>query len=107
VLGHHAIKKPKFNFHGDNAKAGRFLQASFTFENTGVHAYAGQAFNIEEPAVLAKALSIITVEARRPLLARLGLRPAAIAPSGYRGPDSVLAVLEALEHRATWSRFGL
>jgi signal peptide peptidase SppA len=52
-------------------------------------------------------VEIITVEARRPLLARLGLRPAAIAPSGYRGPDSVLAVLEALEHRATWSRFGL
>ncbi|HEV7450160.1 MAG TPA: S49 family peptidase [Pseudonocardiaceae bacterium] len=52
-------------------------------------------------------VEIITVEARRPLLARLGLRPAAISPSGYRGPDSALAVLEALEHRATWSRFGL
>ncbi len=50
---------------------------------------------------------IITVEARRPLLARLGLRPAAISLSGYRGPESALAVLEALEHRATWSRFGL
>ncbi len=50
---------------------------------------------------------IITVEARRPLLARLGLRPAAISLNGYRGPESALAVLEALEHRATWSRFGL
>jgi signal peptide peptidase SppA len=50
---------------------------------------------------------IITVEARRPLLARLGLRPAAVSLSGYHGPESVLAVLEALEHRATWSRFGL
>jgi signal peptide peptidase SppA len=50
---------------------------------------------------------IITVEARRPLLARLGLRPAAISLSEYRGPESALAVLEALEHRATWSRFGL
>jgi signal peptide peptidase SppA len=50
---------------------------------------------------------IITVEARRPLLARLGLSPAAISPSGHRGPESVLAVLEALEHRAAWSRFGL
>lgn len=50
---------------------------------------------------------IITVEARRPLLARLGLRPAAISGGGYRGPESALAVVEALEHRATWSRFGL
>ncbi len=40
---------------------------------------------------------IVTVEGRRPLLARLGLVPAA----------AVLGVLEALEHRAAWSRFGL
>jgi signal peptide peptidase SppA len=50
---------------------------------------------------------IITVEARRPLLARLGIAPAAAALSGRGGPESALAVLEALEHRATWSRFGL
>lgn len=50
---------------------------------------------------------IITVEARRPLLARLGIAPAAAAVSGRGGPESALAVLEALEHRATWSRFGL
>ncbi|MDQ3762228.1 MAG: S49 family peptidase [Actinomycetota bacterium] len=48
---------------------------------------------------------VITVEGRRPLLARLGLSPAAI--SGRSGPESALAVLEALEHRAAWSRFGL
>jgi signal peptide peptidase SppA len=50
---------------------------------------------------------IITVEARRPLLARLGIGPAAATLSGRGGPESALAVLEALEHRATWSRFGL
>ncbi len=50
---------------------------------------------------------IITVEARRPLLARLGIGPAAAALSGRGGPESVLEMLEALEHRATWSRFGL
>jgi signal peptide peptidase SppA len=52
---------------------------------------------------------IIAVEARRPLLARLGLvnvGPAA-ALSARSGPESALAVLEALEHRAAWSRFGL
>lgn len=64
VLGRHAIKKPKFNYHGDNADYKRFLTASFTFENEGVHAYSGQAFNIKDPHVLAAALSIVTVEAR-------------------------------------------
>lgn len=48
---------------------------------------------------------IVTVEPRKPLLARLGFAPAASA--ALRGPETVLAALEALEHRATWSRFGL
>jgi rubrerythrin len=64
ALGHHAIKKPKFDFHGDNANEAHFQRASFTFENEGVHAYSGQAFNIKDPKVLAAALSIVTVEAR-------------------------------------------
>ncbi len=64
VLGSKAIKKPRFNFHGDNAEYKRFLTASFTFENEGVHAYSGQAFNIKDPHVLAAALSIVTIEAR-------------------------------------------
>ncbi|MFY9806841.1 MAG: S49 family peptidase [Pseudonocardiaceae bacterium] len=50
---------------------------------------------------------IITVGQRRPLLARLGFGPAAVSLSGRGGPESALAVLEALEHRAAWSRFGL
>jgi signal peptide peptidase SppA len=40
---------------------------------------------------------LVTVEGRRPLLAKLGLAPAAAAQ----------AVLDALEHRAAWSRYGL
>jgi signal peptide peptidase SppA len=53
---------------------------------------------------------IINVDARRPLLARLGIAPPAALTaslSGRGGPESALAVLEALEHRAAWSRFGL
>jgi signal peptide peptidase SppA len=50
---------------------------------------------------------IVTVEARRPLLSRLGLAPAAATLSGRNASDSALALLEALEHRAAWSRFGL
>jgi rubrerythrin len=64
ALGSKAAKKPKFDFHGDNAKQASFLTASFTFENEGVHAYSGQAFNIKDPKILAAALSIVTIEAR-------------------------------------------
>ena len=44
---------------------------------------------------------INTVEPRKPLLARLGLAPAA-----SRG-DLLSAAIDTLEHRALWSRFGL
>jgi len=46
---------------------------------------------------------VTVVEPRRPLLARLGLGPAA---SFSRG-DAALSLLEALEQRAAWARFGL
>jgi rubrerythrin len=84
VLGSHAIKKPKFDFHGDNAAEASFMKAAFTFENEGVHAYSGQAFNITEPKVLAAALSIVTVEARHASVIGLISKgsEAGIAPSG-------------------------
>ena len=59
---------------------------------------------------------IVTVEGRRPLLARLGLRmghtnvglsSVAASLSGSVSSACALSVLEALEHRAAWSRFGL
>jgi Ferritin-like domain len=64
ALGKKAIARPKFDFHGQNAKYKEFLTAAFTFENVGVEAYSGQAFNIKTPAYLAAALSIVTIEAR-------------------------------------------
>ncbi len=46
---------------------------------------------------------IVSVEPRKPLLARLGLgTPAARGPGG-----AVLTALDALEQRTVWSRFGL
>lgn len=48
---------------------------------------------------------LVSVEPRKPLLARLGAgAPAARASAGA---DSVLAAVDALEQRAMWSRFGL
>ncbi len=84
VLGSKAVKKPKFNFHGDNKHEGSFLKAAFIFENEGVHAYSGQAFNIKSPAYLAAALSIVTIEARHASVAGLLLKnsPAGITPDG-------------------------
>lgn len=46
---------------------------------------------------------LTTVEPRRPLLARLGIGPAAQFGRG----DLVTSVLDALENRASWARFGL
>ena len=52
-------------------------------ENTGVSAYSGQAFNIEDPAVLAGALSIVTIEARHSgLIGQIIKGSKGIAPDG-------------------------
>ncbi|HEY5198876.1 MAG TPA: ferritin-like domain-containing protein [Solirubrobacteraceae bacterium] len=63
-LGGKPVAKPTFDFNGANTLVTSFLETAFALENTGVHAYAGQAANLKDPAVAATALSIITVEAR-------------------------------------------
>ncbi len=84
ALGKKAVKSPTFNFQGDNAEEEKFRTASFAFENEGVHAYSGQAFNIKDPAYLAVALSIVTIEARHAAVVGLLSKnsEAGIAPSG-------------------------
>jgi signal peptide peptidase SppA len=47
---------------------------------------------------------ITTIEPRKPLFARLGIGPAS---TGLGRDDVMLSVLEALEQRAAWSRYGL
>jgi len=64
VLGSKAVKSPKFDFKGTTADQTKFLQTSFALENTGVHAYLGQAANLKSKALLATAASIVTIEAR-------------------------------------------
>ncbi len=54
--------------------------------------------------------SVTVAEPRRPLLARLGLGGSTSARSGGGAglaAEGALAVVQALEHRAIWSRFGL
>jgi ferritin-like protein len=64
ALGRAAVKKPKFNFGAAVTDPATFLATSYVLENTGVHAYLGQAPNIKEAKVLLTAASILTVEAR-------------------------------------------
>lgn len=97
VLGSKAVAKPKFDFKGDNKSEKKFVNASFIFENEGVHAYSGQAFNVKSPKVLAAALSIVTIEARHASVIGLikNARPSNIAPDGpFDTPFTAAKVLK-------------
>ena len=63
-LGKAAIKQPKFDFGSALKNETTFLDTAYVLENTGVHAYLGQAGNIKTPAYLLAAASIVTIEAR-------------------------------------------
>ncbi len=80
-LGKAAVKEPKFNFHGTTGDQHMFQQTAYVLENTGVHAYLGQAGNIKTPAYLLAAASIVTIEARHSgaIASIIGKK---IAPSG-------------------------
>jgi hypothetical protein len=63
-LGGKIVKRPTFDFKGTPDKEDTFLATSFVLENTGVHAYLGQAGNLKSKALLGAAASIVTIEAR-------------------------------------------
>ena len=75
------VAKPKFNFHGTTRNEAKFAATALALENTGVHAYLGQAGNIQTPKYLLAAASIVTIEARHAGVIGLILGKA-IAPSG-------------------------
>jgi hypothetical protein len=97
ALGSAAVKKPKFNFHGTTENQHTFQQTAFVLENTGVHAYLGQAGNIKTPAYLLAAASIVTIEARHSgAIASIIGKP--IAPSGpFDRGQSAATVLKAVK----------
>jgi ferritin-like protein len=64
ALGSKAVKKPKFDFQGIPSSPAKFAATAYVLENTGVHAYLGQAPNVSDAKVLLTAASIVTVEAR-------------------------------------------
>jgi Ferritin-like domain len=100
ALGSKAAKTPKFDFKGANTNAEMFMKTAQVLENTGVHAYSGQALNIANPKYVAAALSILTIEARHASVIGLLNDPsgAAIAPDGpFDTPLTAAKVLTAVK----------
>jgi hypothetical protein len=79
VLGSAAVKRPFFDFRGATESAARFRKTAVAFEDLAVGAYKGQAPLIDNPAYLAAAISIHSVEARHAAWIRrlAGFQPAA------------------------------
>jgi hypothetical protein len=99
ALGSNAAKEPTFNFKGANTSPEMFMKTAQVLENTGVHAYSGQALNLVHPKYVKAALSIVTIEARHASVIGLLNEPAGedIAPNGpFDTPLPASAVLKAV-----------
>ncbi len=100
ALGSKAIAAPKVDFGATTSSEASFIKTSVALENTGVHAYSGQALNIAAPSTVAAALSILTIEARHASVAGLLLKatPGNISPDGpFDTPFTAKEVLKAVE----------
>jgi hypothetical protein len=100
ALGGKAVGAPKVDFGGTTSDEASFVKTAVALENTGVHAYSGQALNIASPAYVAAALSILTVEARHASVAGLILsgKPSGLTPDGsFDTPFTAAKVLKAVE----------
>jgi hypothetical protein len=100
ALGSKAAREPKFDFKGANTNAEMFLKTAQVLENTGVHAYSGQALNIKKGAYVKAAVSILTIEARHASVIGLLNDPSGemIAPDGpFDTPFTAAKVLAAVK----------
>ena len=98
ALGSKAAKQPKFNFMGTTGSESKFAATAYVLENTGVHAYLGQAGNIKNPAYLGAAAEIVTIEARHSgaigLITGKGIASNGPLDSGYTA-EKVLSAVKA------------
>ena len=100
ALGSKAVGAPKVDFGGTTSDEKSFVETAVALENTGVHAYSGQALNIASPAYVAAAISILTIEARHASVAGLILsgKPSGLTPDGaFDTPFTAAKVLKAVE----------
>jgi hypothetical protein len=95
ALGSKAAKSPKFAFGKAVTDKATFAATAYVLENTGVHAYLGQAGNIANPDYLGAAASILTVEARHSGAIGLYLGKA-IAPTPFDTGWTAAKVLKAV-----------
>jgi rubrerythrin len=104
-LGGKAVAKPTFDFKGTTEKEDTFLATALVLENTGVHAYLGQAGRLQSKALLGAAASIVTVEARHASAAAIlvygkdayGTSTESISPDGsFDTPLSKKQILAAV-----------
>jgi hypothetical protein len=99
ALGSKAVAAPKVDFGATTSSEAAFIKTAVALENTGVHAYSGQALNIATPATVAAALSILTIEARHASVAGLLLKatPGNLTPDGpFDTPFTAAEVLKAV-----------
>jgi len=96
ALGSKAVKSPKFDFRDTVTDQAKFLETAFVLENTGVHAYLGQAGRIKNPAYLGAAATILTIEARHSgAIGQLTGKP--VSPDGsFDTPRSMSQILKAV-----------
>ena len=96
VLGHRAVAKPAFDFHGATDSQTAFVRTAVAFEDLGVAAYKGQAPRIASPAYLEAALAIHATEARHAAWIRriAGVLP---AQSAFDRPASAAHVISVVD----------
>ncbi len=96
ALGKKAIGQPSFNFGSALASEKSFLDTAYVLENTGVHAYLGQAGNIKTPAYLLAAASIVTIEARHSGAVGLIIGKGIDQVGSFDKGESAAAILKAV-----------
>ncbi len=87
--GGHPARRGEYDFQGTTKDQAKFIATAYVLENTGVHAYLGQAPLLKSRALLAAAASIATTEARHAAGAAvlLGNDPYSVKGEGSITPD--------------------
>lgn len=87
LLGSAAIPRPQFDFQGVTEDQGQFRKTAVAFEDLAVAAYKEEAPRIQDPAHLAAAIAVHSVEARHAAWIR-HLVGAVPAPDAFDEPQS-------------------
>ena len=84
ALGSKAVAAPKVDFGSTTSAEASFIKTAVALENTGVHAYSGQATNFSQPGLPSRRRS----RSSRSRPARIGGRPAAEGDARRTSPPT-------------------